>query len=428
MAISINWNTRVIYVPKADLTLVQSSPTEIREMNLNWFRLQLKDIEDGEGMPFPDTHRHNTEVNISGITLARVIEIINGYTVTFEDGQYAVNLVGANSNVGDVVNVNQVSVRTSNSAGMTSSQDIEYASYQNCVTIDTTSPYSGTTHPIGTKRQPVNNIDDALLIAAYRGLATLAVIGNITLDHGDFTSMSIIGEGINKTIVDIGASAIVYKCEFYDCHVQGILDGDALAKDCCISNLQYINGTLQECVLEEGVITLGGNTRALLLDCWSAGAEADAPVIDLGGSGQALTVRNYSGTLKLRNKNGSDPVAITLAAGRVFLENSVTAGLILVSGVGAAYNQGTATLDTAELINNESISNQIFNATDVETGLTFLETMKLLIAAAAGQLSGAQPGSTTIVIKNAKVGNKNRIVATVDQYGNRSQLVFDLTD
>ena len=117
--ISMNWGTRVVFVPKADLTLVQSSPTEIYNMDLNWFRLQLKDLEDGEeGMPFPDTHRHNTEVSLGGLTFARVIEMINDYTITFEDGQYAVNLIGANSNVADKVNVNQVSVRSSNSAGM----------------------------------------------------------------------------------------------------------------------------------------------------------------------------------------------------------------------------------------------------------------------------------------------------------------------
>jgi hypothetical protein len=52
------------------------------------------------------------------VVLAMVIEIINGYTVTFEDGQYAVNLVGANSNVGDKVNLNDVSVRSANSAGL----------------------------------------------------------------------------------------------------------------------------------------------------------------------------------------------------------------------------------------------------------------------------------------------------------------------
>jgi hypothetical protein len=55
---------------------------------------------------------------LAGIILARVVELINSYTITFEDGQYAVNLTGANSNIADKVNVNQVSVRASNSAGL----------------------------------------------------------------------------------------------------------------------------------------------------------------------------------------------------------------------------------------------------------------------------------------------------------------------
>ena len=117
--IYVDWANRVIYVPKQITSLVQASPTEIRELNLNDFRLTLKDLEDSpEGMPYIDTHRHNTTVTLGGVTFARLIEIINDYTITFEDGQYAVNLVGANSNVGDRVNVNQVSVRSANSAGL----------------------------------------------------------------------------------------------------------------------------------------------------------------------------------------------------------------------------------------------------------------------------------------------------------------------
>lgn len=122
MAISVNWPTGVISVPKADMTLVQSDPFEIRELDIDTFRLALKDLEDdAEGQVWIRTHNHNTTVTVGGVTLARVVEIINGYTVTFEDGQYAVNLVGANSNIGDVVNLNNVSVRVANSAGLTDS-------------------------------------------------------------------------------------------------------------------------------------------------------------------------------------------------------------------------------------------------------------------------------------------------------------------
>lgn len=119
MAISIDYSTLVIYVPKADLTLVDAGPPEIRELDLDAFRLELKDLEDDvDGMAFLDTHRHVTETTIAGITLARVIEIINGYTVEFEDGQYTVNAVGANSNLRDVRVPNQVSLNTANSAGL----------------------------------------------------------------------------------------------------------------------------------------------------------------------------------------------------------------------------------------------------------------------------------------------------------------------
>jgi len=117
--ISINWITKIITIPKADMALIQTDPFEIRELDLDEFRLSLKSIEESEeGMPYLDTHRHNTEVVLGGITLARVIEIINGYSVVFEDGKYAVNAIGGNSNLADVLNLNQVSLRSFNSAGL----------------------------------------------------------------------------------------------------------------------------------------------------------------------------------------------------------------------------------------------------------------------------------------------------------------------
>lgn len=121
MAITINWETKIINIPRNDLPIIQSTPTEIRGLDVDWFRMELKDIEDNvEGVTFPDTHTHNTEVTLGGLTLARVVEILEPYTITFEDGQYAVNLSGANNNVADKTNVNQVSVRSNNSAGLIS--------------------------------------------------------------------------------------------------------------------------------------------------------------------------------------------------------------------------------------------------------------------------------------------------------------------
>ena len=119
MSISINWPTSVIYIPKAYMSLVDAGPPEVRELDLEQFRLDLRDLEDDkEGMTWLKTHDHNTEVVLSGVTYARLFQILPPYSVTFEDGQYAVNAKGANTNIADVMNVNQVSLRTFNSAGL----------------------------------------------------------------------------------------------------------------------------------------------------------------------------------------------------------------------------------------------------------------------------------------------------------------------
>jgi len=116
MAISVNWATKVIYVPQAYLAFVSGS---LYELDVDQFRLDLKDIEDSEeGMSFPDTHRHNTEVMLSGVVYARTLEIINGYMVEFENGQYTVRCVGANHNLGDVKVGNSVSLIIGNAAGL----------------------------------------------------------------------------------------------------------------------------------------------------------------------------------------------------------------------------------------------------------------------------------------------------------------------
>jgi hypothetical protein len=118
MSISINWATKVISVPQVDLTPLGGS---LYELDVDAFRLTLKDLEDDEaGMAFPHTHNHVGESTLAGTTFARQVEIINGYTVTFQDGQYRVRLAGANNNISDVANLNQVSIVAANSAGLVS--------------------------------------------------------------------------------------------------------------------------------------------------------------------------------------------------------------------------------------------------------------------------------------------------------------------
>lgn len=118
MSLSIDWATKVITVPQADLTSLGGG---VYQLNVDTFRLALRALEDDElGIPFLATHTHNTSVTLAGATFARTVEIINGYTVEFEDvgTPYTVKCINANHNIGDVKVVNQVSLIVGNSAGL----------------------------------------------------------------------------------------------------------------------------------------------------------------------------------------------------------------------------------------------------------------------------------------------------------------------
>lgn len=67
-----------------------------------------------------DDHMDITRDTPSDKSYDTIITLTNGYTVTFEDvgTPYAVQCVGANHNIGDVKNVNQVSLIVGNSAGL----------------------------------------------------------------------------------------------------------------------------------------------------------------------------------------------------------------------------------------------------------------------------------------------------------------------
>ena len=120
MAVTVDYATKIITIPKADLTLVTGT---LYELDTDAFRLELASIQDSEAGMWADTmYTHNTEVTVAGTTFARTIEIINGYSIEFEDGTYSVRLAGSNNNIFDVENgilvQNTVQVIAQNSAGL----------------------------------------------------------------------------------------------------------------------------------------------------------------------------------------------------------------------------------------------------------------------------------------------------------------------
>tara|TARA_R110002111_G_scaffold1288_1_gene8818 strand:+ start:2492 stop:3637 length:1146 start_codon:yes stop_codon:yes gene_type:complete len=338
MAITIDFATKIISVPRNDMTLLtdEDDPIEIRRLTINDFRIELRVLEASQaGIDDPDTHIHNPSVTVGGVVLARVVEIINGYSVTFEDGQYAVNLAGANSNIADVVNVNQVSVRSANSAGLQDLSTLLTAAYQGQVVFNT-SGQAGTAIPVGTRATPVDNFADAITISNTIGIRRIQMASSGTLQNSAVATGKVFsGDNSTADTLTITTSAEVTDCTFENLKVTGVLDGNNTFKNCEVQNINYVNGLLQECSIV-GTIEVDGNAQCNIVNCWSgtAGIADDQLVtIDMGTSGNSLALRNFSGGIKLINYAGSGSISLDFASGRVVIDATCTGGTIGVRGI-----------------------------------------------------------------------------------------------
>lgn len=346
MAITVDWPNKIINIPRNDLILLQSVPTEIRELDLNELRLRLKDLEDDpEGMPWVDTHRHVQPISVGGVTLARVLEIINGYTVTFEDGQYAVNLKGANTNVQDVTNVNQVSVRPSNSAGLQDLSTVLAASYNGEVVVDVINGQSGTSIPIGTRSTPVDNFADAITLATRLGIHHIAIKTSCTLANADFSSgFTFEGDSPVAVILTVDPSADVSNCTFRNLTIQGAMDGYTVIRECNILSITNFDGFLWQCALNLP-ITLKAGSQATIADCFSnvaGGGPGQTPEIDMAGNA-TLAMRGYNGGLTISNFAGGGAVSMDFNSGRLIVASTITGGDIYVRGSCQVTDNSTGT-------------------------------------------------------------------------------------
>ena len=219
--------------------------------------------------------------------------------------------------------------------------EIEYGSFGGGVCYDSTSPYSGILFPNGTPQQPVNSIYDAHDIAVERGFITFFLMSDLDMvDDLTLEGYTFIGQGKDRTHVNIPDPASVSESTYIECHVQGYLDGNNTLRECLIQDLHYIKGYIEQCVLSPGTIVLAGSEEAHFLDCWSGVPGTDTPTIDVG-SGQALAMRNYNGGIRLTNKSGPESVSIDLNSGQIRITDTVTAGKVVARGVGKIIDDTT---------------------------------------------------------------------------------------
>lgn len=248
-------------------------------------------------------------------------------------------------------------VRTSSSSATLQEQaDIQFSSFGGRVSVDITSIYSGTSFPVGTPRQPVNNIPDAIIIAATRGFKTLLMLTDITLDTGDIVDDCIIEAETTATHVHINAGASTVDSQFHRCHIEGTLDGGSAVHHSAVGNLLFVDGTIHNSALG-GTITLSGSNNLSIHTCHEG---STAPSVDFGGTGSALFMRDYSGKITLTNKSGADVVSLDMSSGEVILESSVTSGTITIRGIASITDNSVGATVIDKTISQETIAAKVW--------------------------------------------------------------------
>lgn len=166
--------------------------------------------------------------------------------------------------------------------------------------------------------------------------------------------------------------------------------------------------------IEDGAIITDDAGTALQVS--STGGDGDGVTITGNGTGGDL-VADITG-----NVSGSVG-SVTGAVGSVgtggitsgsFASGAITATAIAADAIGASELAADAVTEIANAI----------AALTVDTGITLQEAMKLVLAVAAGKVSGAS--GTTVTIRDTS-DTYDRIVATVDASGNRTALTYVTT-
>lgn len=307
-------------------------------------------------------------------------------------------------------------VRTSSSSATLQEQrELQFSSFNGCVTIDTIDGTTGVLFPAGTPLQPVNNLADAITIAEERGFDRICFISDYTFESGDNVSLyELEGRGLNSTTLTFNPGSICTGSKFYDCTVTGFLLSPLYFDHCRLRSVDAIDTGLgdQIFVIHEseikGTIVLDPNFSGEIhfVSCYSGEpGNVDKAIIDYNGCELNTLFRNWHGGLIFRNiTNPTDiSVSIDMTSGNFIIEDNCTTGNITLRGTGEWLNKdsfaGTSNV-TDRFVSLPNIQLQL-QSMEVD-GVTFQQFAQAAQAVLTGKLviSENAPGDVTLEFKS----------------------------
>lgn len=215
---------------------------------------------------------------------------------------------------------------------------------------------SGTTTPIGTAFDPVNNITDARAIAERIGARKYVIEGTIVLEssHTNWLFKGIHGDA--DEIVDVYGHD-VSGSSFTNIKIQGAIGGTALnVVNCVLDNITNFSGSVTSGTILDTISIAETAAPTLFFDV-AAGGSTNSVTIDTGGGGRIIAGVNLTGNWIVDNMSPGPPfpptiVSLEFASGEVTLNASNTGGNVELAGLAnLTDNSGVGTtVDSANLL------------------------------------------------------------------------------
>jgi hypothetical protein len=246
---------------------------------------------------------------------------------------------------------------------------IKRMAFDGAVYIYLTTGTTGTAWPQGTASHPVNNLADALAIAVAQGLDTLHIRGSFTLQATDVVSgYTLEGDGATFTNsasqVIMISGCVTANTTFKHLEVSGRQGGEGNFVDCVIGAITNSHCDFQGCKMEGPLELVNSgwtaNHNTTLHGCYTSEKWYE---VDYNHSPINQVYSNFSGRIKFRNiTNPQADLLIQLDSGRVWLDESCTAGTVTISGTGVLVDESNgASVTTDGLMSKETVSAAVWD-------------------------------------------------------------------
>lgn len=246
----------------------------------------------------------------------------------------------------------QVVLTSSASATLQESEAIQRLAYEGGVTLDLSAAINGS----GTAISPSNNLADAVDIATAQNFDKIYLKGTtpLAITTEDVSGLQLQGQSITGTVISVAGTADTANTVFTNADVTGTFNANASFEDCIIRDVTVDYLFVRNCLLA-GTITLNNAGSTMIYNTRDLNT-GTSPVINFNNQSQTLNMKDYIGNITLRNKNQANNVVIDLATGTLILENTVTAGSIVVRGIGTMTDNSVgATVDDNNFIFNAAM-------------------------------------------------------------------------